>query len=147
MLSFFCILTASVRLERCQKPSLVETQTFDITPNYFCPMGNLTLNIRAKVPSNVTNVFSELRFETRGIPRMRYLIDYCGNGSKGCNSKNGILKYTRRFPAPTRVVVNSSDKGYFNTPVTVRLIHHGTFDGERVHVGCVNFTTKRQERC
>ena len=149
MFSFFSVLTLSVHLERCQKPSLVETQTFELTPNYFCPMGNLSLNIRTKVPANVSNVFSELRFETRGIPRMRYFIDYCGNGTKGCTPKNGILKYSRRFPAPTRVVVNSDERGYFNVPVTVRLVHHGIVEGlqEFVHVGCVNFTTKRQPRC
>ena len=129
------------------KHSLVETQTFDMKPGYFCPNSNLSLNIRVKVPQNITKMYSELRFEARNVPKMRYLIDYCGNGTNGCTPEKGFLKYKRVFPPPTRVVVNSEERGYFNVPITVRLIHHGLVDDKFIHVGCLNYTAKRQQKC
>ena len=144
---FFIKFSLSLHLERCMKHSLVETQTFEITPTYFCPAANVSLNIRVKIPSNVTRMYSELRFEARNVPKMRYLIDYCGNGTKGCIPDKGVLKYKRKFPPPTKVVTNSEERGYFDIPITVRLIHHGLVGDQFIHVGCLNYTTKRQLRC
>ena len=147
LLVFLISSSFELHQERCMKHALVETLDFEMKPTYFCVNSNISLNIRVKIPENVTRMYSELRFETRTIPKMRYLIDYCGNGTNGCTPKNGFLRYKRQFPPPTKVIVNSDNRDYYNIPIVVRLIHHGLVNGKFIHVGCLNYTTKRQQKC
>lgn len=85
-------------------------------------------------------MYSELRFEhlsadKKFAPSFRYLIDYCGKGTDGCEPINNYLKYNRTFNTPPKFNLESN--------LRVVLIHHGLTNETFTHVGCVSFMIPR----